>query len=331
MKKIKTKQTNSSEKIAGWAKEDEVIKTNIPIYLTLGMLKFAPRFFLNFITRCTSVFFYLFNKRAKQECLRFQNQFLKVAENGELKKNNVFRQILSFAITFVEKMECWVKNDFKVKIEFQDDDVNQLINQLNAGNGAFIICSHLGNSEILRNLANHNKIYLNREIPVSVLMDLSSTQNFTNTIEKINPGFSKNIVDINNISPATIEILQETIEKGGLVVTAGDRISKNADSRYLTASFLGKDAPWSYGVYLLAMLLKAPVYFMFGIRNGDVSFKRNYNFYIKRSSVDTDCSRKERETKIEELCLEFAGELEKRCLENPFQWYNFYDFWQFPN
>lgn len=328
--KRETQENNLKEK-SEWAKKEEVIKTSFPIYLSLGIIKFMPQFFLRFITRCVALFYFLFSGRVRKECTQFQNQLSKTNENVKFKAKDVFRQIFSFAITVTEKMECWVKNKFDVKIQFHDDDVQQLIDELNKGNGAFVICSHLGNSEVLRNLATHNKIYLNKEIESSVLMDLGTTTNFANTIEKINPGFSKNIVDINNITPATIEVLQQTIESGGLVVSAGDRISKNANSRYLTVPFLKKDAPWSYGVFLLAMLLKAPVYFMFGIRNGDTSFNHEYNFYITKSSVDTNCPRKERETKLLELCLEFVKELEKRCIESPLQWYNFYDFWRMPD
>lgn len=319
---------NREENISEWASKKEVIKTSFPIYLTLGMIKFSPKFFTNFIIKCTTLFYFLFNRRAKEECLRYQNQFIKYFSDSKIKKPNVFKQIEAFAITFLEKMECWVKKNPSVKIQFQEDDVYQLINALNDGKGAFIICSHLGNSEILRNLASNNQIYLKRKIPQVVLMDLSSTKNFTNTIEKINPEFTKNIIDINSINLGTIEVLQETINNGGIVISAGDRISKNINSKFIKADFLGKNARWSYGVFLIAMLLKAPTYFMFGLREKDLGYNRKYNFYITKSSVETNCLRKDRETNIEKLCLEYVKELEEKCKNHPFQWYNFYDFWK---
>lgn len=326
-----TNNSDTSENVAEWASEKEVIKTSIPIYLTLFCIKCFPRFITNGLIRLIGFFFNLFNKRAKEECLRFQNQFKTFCKNYKEKLPNVYKQILCFAITFVEKMECWVKKNPTVKVEFQEgDDVYNLIDHLNSGKGAFIVVSHLGNSEVLRNLANKNDIYLNKKIPIAVLMDLGSTSNFTNTIEKLNPGFTENIIDVNNITPATIERLQEVIEQGGMVVSAGDRVAKKADSRYIRADFLGKEAPWSYGVYLIAMLLKAPVYYLFGTRKKDVSFNRKYQVHVVKSSVETNCGRKERETNLKNLCLEFVRELEKVCLEHPFQWYNFYNFWTEP-
>ena len=37
----------------------------------------------------------------------------------------------------------------------------------------------------------------------------------------------------------------------------------------------------------------------------------------------------ERKARVESLCRQFAGLLEGRCLEYPYQWYNFFDFWLF--
>ena len=326
----KTLKTDKSENIAEWAAEKEVIHTSIPIYLSLAMIKFAPRFFLNFLIRVISFFFFLFSKRARTECLRYQKQINSYL-NQSNKRPKVFEQILSFAITVMEKIECWVKKETTVKVNFCNDDVNDLITHLNSGKPAFIMCSHLGNFEVFRNLANHDKIYTDRKIPISVLMDLGSTSNFTNTIKKINPEFSDNVIDVNSINPGTMEILQQTVDAGGMIIIAGDRISKNANAKYLTAPFMGKDAPWSYGAYLMAMLLKVPVYFIYGLRKKDTGFDRNYDFHVVKSKVNTDCPRKERETKIKELCLEFAEELEKQCLKHSLQWYNFFNFWGFPD
>lgn len=312
--------------VTEWASKKEAVKTSFPIYFTLLCMKVFPKFFVDFIIMCVALFFYLFNKNARHQCKNFQKQ-MKSYKPESLKRISPYKEIEAFAITFVEKMECWVKPKPTVKLSLCDDDIHTLINQLNEGKGAILLVSHLGNAEIFRNLANNNDIYLNREIPVSVLMDLGSTTNFTNTIRKVNPDFVQNIIDINNINPGTINLLSETIENGGLVVCAGDRVAKYKDSKQLKCNFLGKEASWPYGVYLLTMLLKAPVYYVCGVRAKDISFNRKYEFHVKKSTINTKCTRENRETNIQNLCLEFVQELEKNCLTHPFQWFNFYDFW----
>ena len=51
-----------------------------------------------------------------------------------------------------------------------------------------------------------------------------------------------------------------------------------------------------------------------------------YKMFVKKSRVDFDCPRKEREGKIIALAEEYAQNLETLALENPLQWYNFFDF-----
>lgn len=326
--KPKKNKSENKEHISEWASKKEVVKTSFPIYFTLLCMKIFPKFLTDFVILCVALFYYIFSKRAREECKRFQKQL--ISHNPDsLKKISAYKQISAFAITFVEKMECWVKSKPTVKLSFCDDDVHELIDRLNGGKGAVLLVSHLGNAEIFRNLANNNDIYLDHEIPVSVLMDLSSTSNFTNTIKKVNPDFTQNIIDINSINPGTINVLTETIEQGGLVVCAADRVSKYNDHKSISAGFLGKDAPWPYGVFFLTMLLDAPVYYMSGYRTKDVSFDRKYEFHVKKSTVDTCCSRNKRETNINKLCLEYVQELENHVMAHPYQWFNFYDFWNF--
>ena len=325
--KREKKQPENDKKVTEWASKKEVVKTSFPIYFTLLLMKNLPKFLTDFIVLCVAFFFYVFNKNARQECKRFQKQ-LKNYKPDAIKKISPYKQISAFAITFVEKMECWVKPKPTVKLTFCDDDVQELIDHLNSGKGAMLLVSHLGNAEIFRNLANNNDIYLNREIPISVLMDLDSTSHFTNTLKKVNPEFVQNIIDINHINPGTIDILSETIEQGGLVVCAADRVSKYNENKIVKCSFLGKEASWPYGVYLIPMLLKSPVYYVSGYRTRDVAFDRKYEFHVKKSSIDTNCKRNIRETNIQKLCFEYVQELEEHCIKHPFQWFNFYDFWK---
>lgn len=315
---------------AEWAKDSEVIKTSIPMYMLFFLIKCMPKFMSPIIARMVAGSFYIFSKSVRDKCNNFQKQLIEYSQGKYLKKPSAYNQILSFSITVLEKVECWIKNVNRRRMHFQNDDVQDLIDTVNGGQGAFIFISHLGNSEILRHFSSINDIALKRDIPVAVLMDLDSTSNFTQTLKKFNPDFIKNIVNVRDITPATMMHLEDVIAQGGLVVSAGDRISKTVSNRFIECDFLGKKAPWSYGVFLLAMLLKSPVYYMFGLRKKALSFNREYDLYVTKSNVNLECGRRERDSRIVELCKEFVQNLEKMCIENPFQWFNFYDFWKIP-
>ena len=91
--------------------------------------------------------------------------------------------------------------------------------------------------------------------------------------------------------------------------------------------FLGKEAPFSSGVFYMAALMNAPVFFVFGLRRKTLSLKPQYDLHVHKSDLSFDCSRKQRFERSELLARSFAALLESHCKEQPFQWYNFYDFW----
>jgi predicted LPLAT superfamily acyltransferase len=116
-----------------------------------------------------------------------------------------------------------------------------------------------------------------------------------------------------------------------MVVIAGDRTSAKTRGRVIINEFLGKKAAFPYGTFMLAALLNVPVYFFFAMREKDLMLKPKYNMYVNRASVTFDgCTRSEKEGRIRELCRQFTVQLEKYCIEYPFQWYNFYNFWAVP-
>ena len=91
--------------------------------------------------------------------------------------------------------------------------------------------------------------------------------------------------------------------------------------------FLGKEASFSSGVFYMAALMNAPVFFVFGLRRKTLSLKPQYDLHVHKSDLSFDCPRKERFERSELLTRSFAELLESYCKKQPFQWYNFYDFW----
>jgi predicted LPLAT superfamily acyltransferase len=136
-----------------------------------------------------------------------------------------------------------------------------------------------------------------------------------------------NIVSADAVGPDTIIQLQDRIAEGGIVVIAGDRTAANTRGKYFTFPFLRENAAFAFGPFFLAALLEAPTYFIFALRQRDVSFSPDYDIHVHKSGVLFDCPRGEREKRVEELARNFAGRLENYCKQHPYQWYNFFDFW----
>ena len=322
------KNKNKENKLH-WADEKEVIHTNIPLKILVFLFKLLPAFFVLSLAYPVSFFYYLFSKRARNEAKLYQKNLQDYTDGQFPHKISPYRQILSFSICLLEKMQGWLgKFDFG-RIEYQKDDIDILLNQLKENKGALLISSHQGNLELMRSLSEYNKQLVGHDVPVVAIMETNATKQFNQTLSQINSNFNMNLIDPSQIGPDTICTLMDFIEQGALVIISGDRTSARSRDKYLSKNFLGKPAPFPYGTFLIPFLLKAPVYYMFGFRSKNSVFNPKYKIYIEKSKINLECSRSERDERISEICSEFIGKLEKFCKIYPYQWYNFFNFWNF--
>lgn len=238
-----------------------------------------------------------------------------------------YKHILSFALSMVEKLRGW-KGAIKLnQIESQNDDLQMLVSQMNQGQGAFLLCSHLGNMEMLRSLTEYGEFHTSRNFQVFPVVDLSGSKKFNALLRELNPELMENVIDANSIDVDSAIRMKEKIADGNLVVVAGDRTSAHTRSRVLETTFLGETANFPEGAFSLAGILNAPVYFVFAIRKHDFNIRSPYEMHVVRAKTNLECSRKERPMRLKMLLQEYTELLERLCKEHPYQWYNFYNFW----
>jgi predicted LPLAT superfamily acyltransferase len=227
----------------------------------------------------------------------------------------------------VEKLETW-SGKFRFKaIHFKDDDIGKLVNDMENGKGVFLVTSHLGNIELLRGLASFNRTGVSKKVPMTAIIDMQVTENFSRMLKELNPQSSLDIIGAEEIGPGTAVLLEEKLAAGEIVTIAGDRTSANAADNSMMIPFFGKEAPFSPGAFYLAVLMRAPVYFIFALRRRDLSLNVKYDMHVHKSTLSFECTKKERLARSSELAHSYARLLEGYCKEKPFQWYNFYDFW----
>ena len=319
---------NKSEELLHWADEKEVISSNKPLLLVFSLMRKLPAGAVFILVYPIAFFFYIFSRRGRVESKNYQKQVKEFIAGKIPLKISPFRQILSFSLCVMEKMEGWLGNYHYNELVTHNDDLKSLQAHLEQGKGALFIGSHLGNIELLRSLSSFGENGVSKKISVTAIMELKSTEQFNRTLNEVNPSVGFQVIDPSEISVNTIVELQEQIERGGLVVIAGDRTSARARSRIVREKFLGKDADFPYGVFVLALLLKAPTYYVFGLRTKTVSLRPKYHIFVEKSKLNFESPRSKRDEKIHALCKEFVDKLEKYCVQFPYQWYNFYNFWK---
>jgi predicted LPLAT superfamily acyltransferase len=318
-----------------WSEQKEEVKT-WHLALLFFLFRILPPLVLGILAYPVGFCYFLFSKKGRRESRRFLDQLSSFTRGstGERKKLSSLRHIIAFALTIVEKVEAWGGRIPFKRIHFQDDDITKLISELEQGKGAVLLCSHLGNTELLRALADYHRTGVSRKIPVISVADFEVTAGFNRMLAKLNPRSSFRIISAKTMGPDSVIAIKEETEQGGLAVIAGERTS-HSGNHFFSFPFLGKEALFPLGSYLLAALMEVPVYAVFALRRKDLSPLPEYNMHVhlmvsasgSQGSESASVTRRERKRLMENWAREFAALLEGYCLQHPYQWYNFYDFW----
>jgi predicted LPLAT superfamily acyltransferase len=130
------------------------------------------------------------------------------------------------------------------------------------------------------------------------------------------------IIEVSTLGIETATELQDAIANGDWVVISADRIPVSTNGRVVHTNFLNHEAAWPQGPYILASLLRCPVYSLFSIRNAN-----RYHMVFELFAGQIDLPRKNRTEALQALATRFARSVEAALRIDPLQWYNFYDFW----
>ena len=109
--------------------------------------------------------------------------------------------------------------------------------------------------------------------------------------------------------------VETALKQGEIVGMLGDRTFQGEGT--VACRFLGEVARFPSGPFRLAAMLQRPVVLMFGLYRGG----NRYDIYFERL-VDTW------QAVIEQALHRYVERLEHHCRDAPYNWYNFYDFWQ---
>lgn len=270
--------------------------------------------------------------------IKASRDFLKrISKYNKKVKVNIFhsyKHLVSFIVSICEKYAAW-NGDIPLKdlILKTKEDYDKVINLLKNKKGMIILFAHLGNIELLKALAAINEGNPVKDCKINILMDFNLNKNVNILIAsaKNNKNNFVDFIDASNIGPDAIITMEEKLNNGEIIAIAGDRTSNKSD-KFNLINFLGEDARFPYGTFLIPILLKYPTYYFFALRENDKIIPKKYDFYIFESKIISNIQNK-RLTKndkskiVLELTKEFAEITEKMLIKYPYQWYNMYYFW----
>ncbi|MFV2055923.1 MAG: lipid A biosynthesis acyltransferase, partial [Thiohalomonadales bacterium] len=227
---------------------------------------------------------------------------------------DVWRHFYTFAVVSVDRLfflsGCYDKYQIQV-------NGNALFQQyLKRKQGCILLVSHFGSFEVMRVAAV--KKY---NIPVRILLDRQHSALAAELIDALDPVLAAAIIDPNQSAPELALSLDQAIKNGELIGIMADRAGP--DERMLNCEFLGGQANFPVGPWLLALILKAPVILCFGLYQGGNRYQLNFELLTERLSAP----RRERDTEILRAMQHYASRLEHHIGMAPYNWFNFYEFW----
>lgn len=227
-----------------------------------------------------------------------------------------YLHFISFANAIIDKLAAWSGTISLDDVEYHGRDA--IVSHLERGQGVLILGSHLGNMEVCRVIAK-----LRKNVTVNVLVHTKHAEKFNALLNRYAESGRMNLIQVTEMNAATAMLLQDKIEAGELVVIAADRIPVSGQGRVAKARFLGETALFPQGPYILAALLKCPVYTLFCLKR-----QGKQAIYFDHFSDGLNLLRKQRDQQIQCYAQDYADRLQHYCLLEPLQWFNFYDFWQ---
>ena len=266
------------------------------------------------------LYFYLVNgtaRRASTDYLRRIN--MDIAGRKMLGRSpaqlRTFRHFMCFGEAILDKFRAWTGKLQLKDISFENRETFAALQE--SGQGAVLIASHLGNVEVSRALATHKT-----NLKITALVHTKHAKRFNRLMREENPDSSVSIIQTTEVGPGTAMLLKQKIDDGEFVVIVGDRTPVGESLRVIWAPFLGRPAPFPEGPFVLAAILKCPVLLIFCLKHND-RFRVIYEPFCDV----IDMPRARRREVLSELVIRYAKRLEFHCLNHPYQWFNFFDFW----
>ena len=253
--------------------------------------------------------FFLIVARAQRKASRV---FLSRVLHRRASLWDVARHIHAFAATLVDRVYLYTDQHDRLDLRMENRDV--VLYYLKAGKPAIILGSHLGSYEVLRAMGRF-RIHL----PLKILMYKDHNKNITGMINALNPGFSEMVIELGH--PAASLQVYESIKAGYFIGMLGDRASEK--EKVTRCKFLGKEAAFPAGPILLAHACKVPVILFFGLYRGG----NRYDVFLEKFAERIELNRERRDEEVQEWMQRYADILEKYVRIEPFNWFNFYDFW----
>ncbi len=261
------------------------------------------------------LYYFVTNRNARDSSRQFLQRISLINGTDNPTWRDVYRHLYSFAQSTIDKLGVWTNSDILDKVSFENREL--LLAQLESKKGAVILGAHLGNMEICRSLSRSNA-----KIKLNILVHTRHADMFNRLLKELHVESELELVEVSQLTPATAIRLADCVANGEFVAILADRVPVASNARSRRVTFLGEEARFPEGPMILASLLKCPVYTIFCTRS-----EGGYKIRCDKFSDQVQLPRKNRDAALQKYISQYAAVLEDNVRRSPYQWFNFYSFW----
>jgi predicted LPLAT superfamily acyltransferase len=244
---------------------------------------------------------------------RASSNYLRRALDRPPHLRDLYRHFFAFAATIHDRVYLVNRRFELFDIEVHGEDTLRRL--LAGGKGLFLMGAHLGSFEVIRAIGRKDT-----DLRIAMVMHQDNAQKINAMLAAIDPEAVQDIIGLGRID--SMLKVREHLDEGGVVGMLADRTLGN-DTLY-PVQILGSSANLPGGPFRMAALLRRPVAFMTGLYLGGNRYAIHFDPLADFSNV----ARAQRDAVVDAAITRYAALLDQYCRKAPYNWFNFFDFWQ---
>ena len=269
---------------------------------------------LKLLLRVIVFFISLFAADARKASKSYRTVLREYQESNNLPLSHFspYAHILSYACALADRLSVMCDKKTPVRIEIDENgDWRDFKSLLSRNEGVFLLCSHLGNIEIMAALPKIFPDYPAKTM--HAVMQISQNSVFYRFVNDMADHSLFKLHAAEDMDLAEIMGLYESLENGDLVMMAADRVSAQNHDAVIKARLLGKTCRLPKGAFVFAKKMKHPVFAVVMLGCG----LNRYRLSVRKIDDEADAGA---------MAAAYCAFLEEHLTANPLQWYNFYTF-----
>jgi predicted LPLAT superfamily acyltransferase len=263
-----------------------------------------------FLLRFVAFYFFAFNRVSFRNIYYFYRHRLRFGAFRSVLA--IYRNYYVFGQVLLDKFA--VMGGFNPRFSFNFDGEDHLRQLVNEKTGGLLISAHTGNFE----MAGHMLERLDTKVNI-IMLDAEHQK-----IKEYLSAFTRksfHIIPVGEDNDHVYEI-SKALKDHEIICMHGDRFMPG--SKTLACEFLGEKASFPTGPFYLAMKFSVPVSFVFAMKDS----KYRYHFYATPPKrYDLQLSPAKRDDMLKNIITGYITAIEEKVEQYPYQWFNYYNFW----